>query len=165
MPLEEQTELFAQQIRGLGRFQFLLRPAIAEGHIGSAVLPLSIRDEDIDKDTGEYQFPDAQLVARLRTALAKQAGIPIARLLQEQDARLPQALPETTRRLSPPQQRLRQPQTNGYQEQKRPGAQPTLTHSRGRQPSRLPHTYRLSRCGTQSLRHRRHPQCPGRQQQ
>jgi hypothetical protein len=34
MPLEEQTELFAQRIKKLGRFQFLLRPALSEGHIG-----------------------------------------------------------------------------------------------------------------------------------
>src|ERR671914_516346 len=66
MPLEEQTELFAQRIKKLGRFQFLLRPAIAEGHIGSAVLPLTIRDLDWDKETGEYQFPDIPLMRRLR---------------------------------------------------------------------------------------------------
>jgi hypothetical protein len=110
MPLEEQTELFAQRIKKLGRFQFLLRPALAEGHIGHAVLPLSIRDEDRDKETNEYQFPDIPLMQRLRAALAKQSGIPIARLLKEQDARIPQALPETPRRLSPPQPRQPWPQ-------------------------------------------------------
>lgn len=47
---------------------------------------------------------------RLRAALAKQSGIPIARLLKEQDARIPQALPETPRRLSPPQPRQPWPQ-------------------------------------------------------
>jgi hypothetical protein len=117
LPLEEQTELFAQRIKKLGRFQFLLRPAIAEGHIGSAVVPLSIRHEDIDKETGQYQFPDTPLVARLRRALAKQAGIPIARLLKEQEARIPPSLPETRRHLLPPQprstQRTTQPSTNG----------------------------------------------------
>jgi hypothetical protein len=94
MNLEEQTELFAQRIKQLGRCQFLLRPAIAEGHIGSAVLPLTIRDLDRDKETGEYQFPDIPLMQRLRAALAKHSGTPIARLLQEQDARIPQALPQ-----------------------------------------------------------------------
>jgi len=88
LPLEEQTELFAQRIKGLGRFQFLLRPAIAEGHIGQAVLPLSLRDEDRDKETGEYQFPEIPLLQRLRTALAKHAGISVKRLLQEQESRL-----------------------------------------------------------------------------
>jgi hypothetical protein len=125
MPLEEQTELFAQQIKNLGRFQFLLRPAIAEGHIGSAVLPLSIRSEDIDKETGEYQFPEAQLVARLRTALAKQSGIPIARLLKEQEDRVPQALPEPVGRLIPSQ-------PNGHRTQQRARAKPTVA---ARQPA------------------------------
>jgi len=106
MPLEEQTELFAQQIKKLGRFQFLLRPAVAEGHIGDAVLPLSMSDLDRDKETGEYQFPESELMARVRAALAERSGIPIARLLQEQEKRLPQALP----RLSPPQSRLTRPQ-------------------------------------------------------
>jgi hypothetical protein len=112
MPLEEQTELFAQRIKGLGRFQFLLRPAIAEGHIGSEVLPLTIRDLDRDKATGEYQFPDAPLLARLRTALAKQSGTPIAQLLQEQEDRVPQALPESRQTRPEPVGRLKpsQPQ-------------------------------------------------------
>jgi hypothetical protein len=139
MNLEEQTELFAQRIKGLGRFQFLLRPAIAEGHIGSAVLPLSIRDEDRDKETGEYQFPEIPLMRRLRTALAKQSGIPLARLLQEQDARIPQALPEPTRRLSPPQPRLRQPQTNGHQNQQPTGTQPASPNGSGEQPHQPRH--------------------------
>jgi hypothetical protein len=90
MPLEEQTEPFAKRIKRLGRFQFLLRPAIAEGHIGSAVVPLTIRDLDRDKETGEYQFPEAPLIHRLRAALAKQSGIPIHQLLQEQEKRIPQ---------------------------------------------------------------------------
>jgi hypothetical protein len=137
MPLEEQTELFAQRIKGLGRFQFLLRPAIAEGHIGQAVLPLSIRHEDIDKDTGEYQFPDAPLMARLRTALAKHAGIPITRLLQEQESRLPQALPEQTVRLMPSQPRQRtsdvktRSQPNGHQAAQRARAAPVASGVRG----------------------------------
>jgi hypothetical protein len=107
MPLEEQTELFAQRIKGLGRFQFLLRPAVAEGHIGSAVAQLTIRDLDRDKETGEYQFPDAPLMARLRSALAKQSGIPLKKLLQKQEKRLPQALPE--KEVSPLQRQPRQP--------------------------------------------------------
>jgi hypothetical protein len=92
MHLEEQRELFAQRIKKLGRFQFLLRPAIAEGHIGSAVLPLSIRNVDWDKETGEYQFPDLTLMHRLRAALARQSGIPVQTLLAEQEARLPRGI-------------------------------------------------------------------------
>src|ERR671914_2082667 len=105
MPLAEQTELFAKRIKKLGRFQFLLRPALAEGHIGQDVLPLSIQNEDIDKATGEHQFPEAPLMQRLRSALAKQSGIPMQRLLQEQEKRLPQAVPEPAVRLIPPQPR------------------------------------------------------------
>jgi hypothetical protein len=90
-PLEEQTELFANRIKKLGRFQFLLRPALAEGNIGSEVLAMTIRHEDVDPITGEYQFPDLPLVQRVRAALAKQSGIPIKRLLAEQEKRLSQA--------------------------------------------------------------------------
>jgi hypothetical protein len=106
MNLEEQTELFAQRIKKLGRFEFLLRPAIAEGHIGSAVVPLSIRHEDIDKETGKYQYPDSDLIQRLRAALAKQSGIPIARLLKEQENRVPPSLPEAARSLTIPQRQV-----------------------------------------------------------
>jgi hypothetical protein len=105
MPLEKQTELFAKRIKNLGRFQFFLRPAYAEGDLGSEVSLLSIWNEDRDKETGAYQFPEAPLMQRLRAALAKQSGIPIQRLLQEQDARIPQALPEPAVRLIPSQPR------------------------------------------------------------
>jgi hypothetical protein len=132
MNLEEQTELFAQRIKNLSRFQFLLRPAIAEGDIGSAVLPLTIRDLDRDKETGEYQFPDIPLMQRLHTTLAKHAGIPIQRLLQEQENRVPQVLPEPIRRLTPAQPRLRQPQPNGHREQ-----QPTR-HNKSQAPQTPP---------------------------
>jgi hypothetical protein len=88
MRLDEQRELFAQRIKKLGRFQFLLRSAIAEGYIGSAVLPLTIRDLDREI-TGEYQFPEPDLMQRVCVALAKQSGIPVQTLLAEQEARLP----------------------------------------------------------------------------
>jgi hypothetical protein len=88
MRLEEQRELFAQRIKNLGRFQFLLRPAVAEGHIGQAVLPLTLRNDDRDKETGEYQYPDPALLARVRAALASHSGMPIGTLLKEQEARL-----------------------------------------------------------------------------
>jgi hypothetical protein len=84
MPLEEQTELFAQRIKKLGIYQFLLRPALSEGSIGSAVLPLSIHSVDRD------QFPDQAVLARLRSLLAAKSGTPIATLLAEQEARLSQ---------------------------------------------------------------------------
>ena len=135
MSLEEQTELFAQQIKKLGRFQFLLRPAIAEGHIGSAALPLTILDLDRDKATGEHQFPEAPLLHRLRAALAKHAGIPIARLLQEQETRVPQALPEQAVRLIPSQPRQTRSQPNGHQAAQRARAIPVAP---GGNDSKLP---------------------------
>jgi hypothetical protein len=82
MPLIEQRELFAQRIKKLGLYQFLLRPALSEGSIGSAVLPLSIHSVDRD------QFPDQAVVARLRSLLAAKSGTPIAILLAGQEARL-----------------------------------------------------------------------------
>jgi hypothetical protein len=142
MPLEEQTELFAQRTKGLGRFQFLLRPAIAEGYIGSAVLPLTIRDLDRDKETGEYQFPDIPLMQRLHAALAKQSGIPIARLLQEQENRVPQPLPESIRRLSPAQPRLRRPQPNGHREQQSTATNPIAPAGSREQPNQPRHQRR-----------------------
>jgi hypothetical protein len=134
MPLEEQTELFAQRIKNLGRFSFLLRPAIAEGHIGSAVLPLTIRDLDRDKETGEYEFPEAPLMRRLRAALAKHAGTPIARLLQEQDARIPQAVPEPAVRLIPPQPRQTRPQPRQPSRQRKSDFQ-TRQHTQPKPPT------------------------------
>ena len=82
MPLLEQRELFAQRIKKLGLFQFLLRPALSEGSIGSAVLPLSIHSVD------QGQFPDPAVITRLRSLLAAKSGTPIATLLAEQEARL-----------------------------------------------------------------------------
>jgi hypothetical protein len=90
MPLIEQRELFAQRIKKLGLFEFLLRPALGEGSIGSAVLPLSIHNIDRDPITGESVFPDQHVLARLRSILAARSGIPIATLLTEQDTRLRQ---------------------------------------------------------------------------
>jgi hypothetical protein len=141
MPLAEQTELFAKRIKRLGRFQFLLRPAIAEGDIGSAVSLLSIWNEDRDKQTGEYQFPEASLLQRLRAALGKQSGIPLKRLLAEQDARIPQAVTEPAVRLIPPQPRQPSRQTRQRTLPQPPtdGATVTLPVSRQGLPTRRRH--------------------------
>jgi hypothetical protein len=88
MPLEEQKELFAQRVKKLGLFQFLLRPALSEGSIGSSVLPLSINNVDRDPKTGQAAFPEQQILARIRSILAARSGKPIAALLAEQEARL-----------------------------------------------------------------------------
>jgi hypothetical protein len=97
MPLEDQKELFAQQVKKLGLFQFLLRPALSEGSIGSAVLPLSIHSVD------QGQFPDPAVITRLRSLLAAKSGTPIATLLAEQEARLhPGAIQERLNGAQPP---------------------------------------------------------------
>jgi hypothetical protein len=87
---------------------------------------MTIRDLDRDKETGEYQFPDAALMQRVRAALAKQSGIPIQRLLQEQEVRIPPALPETVWRRIPSQ-------TNGQRAQQHIRAKPTASGGSGRQ--------------------------------
>jgi hypothetical protein len=90
LPLEEQKELFAQRVKKLGLFQFLVRPALSEGSIGSAVLPLSIHNIDRDPKTGLAAFPEQQVLARIRAILAARSGKPIATLLAEQEERLTQ---------------------------------------------------------------------------
>jgi hypothetical protein len=89
MPLEEQQERFAQTITEQGLFEFLLRPALQEGEVSHAVIPISIANLDRDEDTGEYQFPNAERVARLRHALEAQSGIPAAAILNELASCLP----------------------------------------------------------------------------
>src|ERR687895_602045 len=101
MPLEEQRELFAQRVKKLGLFQFLLRPALSEGSIGSAVLPLSIHNIDRDPKTGQAAFPEQQVLARIRAILAARSGKPIATLLAEQEARLTQKAIQTPRNNKP----------------------------------------------------------------
>jgi hypothetical protein len=88
MPLIEQRELFAQRIKKLGLFEFLLRPALGEGSIGSAVLPLSIRNIDLDRTTNKPLFPDQHILERLRFLLVAKTGTPMASLLAAQEASL-----------------------------------------------------------------------------
>jgi hypothetical protein len=88
MPLIEQRELFAQRVKKLGLFQFLLRPALSEGSIGLSVLPLSIDNIDRDPITGQAAFPEQHALTRVRSKLAAKTGKPITTLLAEQQARL-----------------------------------------------------------------------------
>ena len=105
MPLEEQRELFAQRVKKLGLFQFLLRPALGEGSIGSAVVPLSIHNIDRDPKTGQAAFPDQQVLGRFRSILTARSGKPLAALLSEQETRRQQALkePQTNKALPAPE--------------------------------------------------------------
>jgi hypothetical protein len=88
MPLEEQTELFANRIRKLRQYQFLLRPAASEGTISTNVYPIDISTVTTDPVTGEVHFPDRELIGEFRSILAAKTGKPIKQLLQEQETSL-----------------------------------------------------------------------------
>jgi hypothetical protein len=85
LPLLEQREIYANCIRKLHRYQFLLRPAVNEGEIGQAVFPISIRDVD------PGHFPERELLDPLYPLLAARSGTHVDVLIQEQDARLKHA--------------------------------------------------------------------------
>jgi energy-coupling factor transporter ATP-binding protein EcfA2 len=90
MPLPEQLELASQQLTKLGVFHFLCRPAIREGEVSRAVIPISIAGIVRDRKTGEYVFPDSELVDRVRSRLAARSGIPAETIHKEQESRLAQ---------------------------------------------------------------------------
>ena len=100
LPLDEQRELFAQRINTQGLFQFLLRPAEREGAVSRSVIPISIASVDRDKETGEWLFPDQQVLSRLRPLLAQASGRPLAELLEANPP--PPLTPRTTRRVELP---------------------------------------------------------------
>jgi hypothetical protein len=111
MPLEEQQERFAQRITEQGLFEFLLRPATREGEVSQEVIPISIANTVLDPDTGKQQFPDQAGVAKFCSLLTVHSGMPIKRLLAEQDARLaqlPRHQPRQTRQQPPQEGRLSQ---------------------------------------------------------
>jgi hypothetical protein len=101
MPLDQQTELFAQTIRKLRQWEFLLRPAESEGEIGTKVSPITIRSVDLDSVTGEHHFPDPKLMERLYPMLAAKSGVPITDILQEQEARLAQGTTQKSPQTQP----------------------------------------------------------------
>jgi hypothetical protein len=96
LSLAEEQEIFATHIARLGLFQFLCRPALAEGDVSQQVFGLSLRDDDRDSVTGEYVFPDETMVSQVRSVLAAQFGMPPARLQKELKATLPKAPPDQT---------------------------------------------------------------------
>jgi hypothetical protein len=93
-------------------FEFLLRPAIREGEVSHAVIPITIANLDRDAETGEYQFPNSERVSLLRGALAAQSGIPAATILKELASCLP--APGGRRSITPsPQLKVPQPESQG----------------------------------------------------
>jgi hypothetical protein len=137
MPLEEQTERFAQAITAQGLFEFLLRPAIREGEVSKEVIPISIANLDRDEETGEYQFPNYERVARLRAALAAQSGIPAAALLKEMESVLSAQRREqdghSLRKQPPPQVLTPAATAEGSREDTTPAHPSRRRHQRRRQ--------------------------------
>jgi hypothetical protein len=142
LPLAEQTEVFATRIRRLTQYQFLLRPAVSEGTISTNVYPIDISTVTTDPVTGEVHFPDRELIGELRSILAAKTGRPLQVLLQEQKNRVPQALPEPTLRLPPPQSRLRRLPPNGHRNQQPTATNPTAPDGSGEQPNQPRHQRR-----------------------
>jgi hypothetical protein len=88
LTLEEQCELLAQKIEALQTFEFFLRPAVREGTVSQDVIPISIECLVRDSITGEYQFPNDDLIAKYRALLAARGGIPAETIRAEQEKRL-----------------------------------------------------------------------------
>jgi hypothetical protein len=136
MRLEEQQEEAARRITEQRLFEFLLRPAISEGEVSQEVIPISIANLDRDEETGEYQFPNYDRVARFRSALESQSGIPAATLLKELEASLPVQRAgrdgHSPRRQQPPQTPLPAAPADGSRENATPAA-PHRRHHRRRQ--------------------------------
>jgi hypothetical protein len=104
MPLDLQREQLANRIRNLRRFQFLLRPGVNEGEIGTAVYPVSIKTVD------PGQFPDREVLEPLYPILAAGSGTWVDDLIKEREARLtPHQPQETPRRQGAPRRRSPEP--------------------------------------------------------
>ncbi len=81
--LEEQLTMFADQLKQLQRFEFLVRAATGEGKINHQVRELSLAHED------EGQYPDESYIAYFRQCLRQACGIPVKELLDEINQRRP----------------------------------------------------------------------------
>jgi hypothetical protein len=123
MSLPDQIEVAALRLTSLDRFRFLCRPALREGEVSQVVFPVSIDSIVRDSETGEYCFPDHELVERVRSRLAARGGIPAATILKEQEIRLTR----DTHQHAPPQTRA----------PLQPAGTP-VADGNGRQPSQLP---------------------------
>jgi hypothetical protein len=89
MNLDDQREEAANRLTDLGLFEFMLRPSLREGEVSSEVYKVNIAGIVTDKATGAYSFPDQAVVAGIRSLLETTSGMPIQRLLAEQDALIP----------------------------------------------------------------------------
>jgi hypothetical protein len=136
MSLEDQQEEAARRIAELGLFEFLCRPAIMEGAVSNAVIPVSIVNLDRDAETGEYQYPHYERVARLQSALEARSGIPAATILKEVESALPAVRGDLNghsprlREQPPPQPVTPQATADGKREDRAPGHPAHRQHQR-----------------------------------
>lgn len=78
---DEQQIMGASRFQRLGRFRFLVRPALSEGNITGKLKAVSIANLDYN------QYPDAQVLTDVRSFLRQKWGIPMETLLAEIRAR------------------------------------------------------------------------------
>lgn len=93
--VEEQHYISAEYFKGLGLFEFVVRPAMREGDVTGRVLAVSIKNLD------RGQWINEPVVAEARARLAERVGIPVSTVLaqiESRTSRLPQSVPH----LSPP---------------------------------------------------------------
>jgi len=80
--VEEQIQMASHKFTDLGRFQFLVRPALKEGSVMGCMLPISI----YGFDHGLYPLQDQ--ILRARELLTKRSGKSVNEILVEIDNRL-----------------------------------------------------------------------------
>jgi hypothetical protein len=97
LTLQEQQELYAQKIARLRLFEFLIRPALREGEVAPEVKPISIAKYARSSETNEYEFPNQDLVAKLRARLAERSGIPAETIRAEQESQLARPITQQPR--------------------------------------------------------------------
>jgi hypothetical protein len=84
--IEEQFLIYSYYFTDLGRFQFLVRPAIGEGKVIQGLRRISIEGLD------QGQYPDEELVALARELLMKRYGKPVGEVFAEINMRLAQKM-------------------------------------------------------------------------
>lgn len=97
---EEQLIQTMEKFRTLPKFQFLVRPALEEGNIGTGLKRVSIARFD------QGQYPDEKQIAEVRGYLRQKCGIPLAEILANIESRK-KADPESEQRKQVRQKRMK----------------------------------------------------------
>lgn len=77
---EEQLIQMTDKFRFLPKFQFLVRPALEEGNIGTRLKRVSIANFD------RNQYPDEEQITQVRAYLRQRCGIPLEEILADIDS-------------------------------------------------------------------------------